>query len=95
MLYNKFDFMNCDFKLFQIVLRSHKMLKLRGKIHGVGEEEVEEILKLYCVTNHYNAETYHQLLSRYGKEGKLIMGSAVPKRNSPAKNPANHDRLSV
>ena len=30
MLYNKYDFMHCDFKLFQIILRIHQVLQSKN-----------------------------------------------------------------
>ncbi len=30
--YNKFDLLECNFKLFQIVLRRHHILKMKGQI---------------------------------------------------------------
>ena len=39
--YNKFDFIQCDFKLFQIVLRKHHSLKNAAKILGQSFQTIE------------------------------------------------------
>ena len=85
MLYNKFDLMNSDFKLFQVVLHTHKNLQSKGKVIGVSVEEIEEIIKLYCAANHYNQETFHQLLNRYGKLKEIGSKHAKPEAEKKKK----------
>jgi hypothetical protein len=50
------------------VLRLHYRLQEKGKISGVEREEIEEIIKLYCVTNGYNKRTCMRLLGKYGTD---------------------------
>ena len=60
--YNKFDFIQCDFKLFQIVLRRHHSLKNSAKILGQSFQIIEEIISLYCQRYHFNCATEERLL---------------------------------
>ena len=59
--------MHCDFRLFQIVLRAHQVYQDKNKIRGIGIEQVEEIIQMYCHTHNFNEETHNKLLSKYGK----------------------------
>ena len=52
--YNKFEFIQCNFKLFQIVLRRHHQMKITDQIKGLGHDAIEEVIRLYCSTHNYN-----------------------------------------
>ena len=49
-MYNKYDLVHSDFRLFQIVLRIHQVLQEKAEIEGLGMEQIEETIEIYCKT---------------------------------------------
>lgn len=63
--YNKFDFLECGFKLFQIVLRRHHILKMKGQIEGLEIGDIEDVIKIYCQRKGFEEDIVSRLMQKY------------------------------
>lgn len=51
--------------MFQIVLRRHHILKMRGEIEGLETADVEEVIRTFCYRKRFDEVTLNRLLQKY------------------------------
>lgn len=57
--------MECNFKLFQAILRRHHVLKMKGQIEGLDAPDIEEVIHTYCRRHKIDHETQQKLFDKY------------------------------